>query len=246
MNYDWNWRVLLEFAPGTNLPYWKTIAEGTWWTIKTASLSFLVALLIGVPAGTLRTFPRGTLTRILDLFVEFFRNIPLLVQMFLWFFVVPELVPNAWGDAMKSAENSSFYTAIVSLGLFTSARIAEQVKAGIQSLPVGQRNAALALGLGRIGVYRFVLLPQALRLIVPPMTSEMVNVVKNSSVALAIGLVELMARTRAMQEFSFRIFEAFTVATAVYLLINTGIVLAMGAVERTLNKHRGSPRGAAR
>ncbi len=238
MNYDWNWRVLLELAPGTDLPYWKTLAEGCWWTLKTATLAFLIALLIGVPAGTARTFPRGALVTVLDACVELFRNIPLLVQMFLWFFVVPELVPPAWGDAIKSAEHSSFYTAVLSLGLFTSARIAEQVKAGIQSLPRGQMHAGLALGMGRLAVYRLVLLPQAFRLILPPLTSEMVNIVKNSSVALAIGLVELMARTRAMQEFSFRIFEAFTVATLAYLGINGAIVLAMGVVERSLNRHR--------
>ncbi len=237
MNYDWNWRVLLELAPGTPAPYWQTLMDGTCWTLVTAVSAFTLALIVGVPAGTVRTFPRGPVPVMLDMAVELFRNIPLLVQMFLWFFVIPELLPATIGDAVKAHEHSSLLTAILCLGLFTSARIAEQVKAGIQSLPPGQMNAGLALGLGRGDVYRFILLPQAFRLILPPLTSEMVNVVKNSSVALAIGLVELTARTRAMQEFSFRIFEAFTVATLIYLAINGTLVLVMGRVEHVLNAH---------
>lgn len=237
MNYEWNWGVLLELAPGSAVAYWQTLIDGFWWTLITALCAFALALVVGVPVGTARTLPRGPVKVVLDLGVELFRNIPLLVQMFLWFFVVPELVPARIGDAIKAHEHSSLFTAILCLGLFTSARIAEQVKAGIQSLPSGQMNAGLALGLDRTDVYRFVLLPQAFRLILPPMTSEMVNCVKNTSVALAIGLVELMARTRAMQEFSFRIFEAFTVATLVYLLINGTIVLVMGRAENILSKH---------
>ena len=118
------------------------------------------------------------------------------------------------------------------LGIFTSVRVAEQVRAGINSLPRGQRMAGTALGLTLAQTYRYVLLPQAFRIILPPLTSEFMNVIKNSSVALTIGLLELTGRARAMQEFSFRVFEAFAAATVIYLLTNLVVVLAMRALEQ--------------
>jgi glutamate/aspartate transport system permease protein len=121
---------------------------------------------------------------------------------------------------------------VLCLGIFTSVRVAEQVRAGINSLPRGQRMAGTAMGLTGGQNYRFVILPQALRIILPPLTSEFMNVIKNSSVALTIGLLELTGRAKAMQEFSFRVFEAFATATLIYLLTNLVVVLLMRALER--------------
>jgi glutamate/aspartate transport system permease protein len=172
--------------------------------------------------------------RLGDVYVEIFRNIPLIVQMFLWFFVIPELVPVALGDWIKQMPPpwGSYVPAVLCLALFTSVRVAEQVRAGIQSLPRGQRMAATAMGLTQAQAYRHVILPQSLRIILPPLTSEFMNVIKNSSVALTIGLLELTGRARAMQEFSFRVFEAFSAATLIYLLTNLVVVLLMRALER--------------
>jgi glutamate/aspartate transport system permease protein len=125
-----------------------------------------------------------------------------------------------------------YWPAVVCLGIFTSVRVAEQVRAGINSLPRGQRMAGTAMGLTGGQNYRFVILPQALRIILPPLTSEFMNVIKNSSVALTIGLLELTGRAKAMQEFSFRVFEAFATATLIYLLTNLVVVLLMRALER--------------
>ena len=135
--------------------------------------------------------------------------------MFLWFFVLPELLPKGLGDAIKQMPPpwSAYIPAVLCLGFYTAARVAEQVRAGIQSLPRGQQMAGTALGLTLAQNYRFVLLPQAFRIVLPPLTSEFLNIIKNSSVALTIGLLELTARARAMQEFSFQVFEAFTAAT---------------------------------
>jgi len=182
--------------------------------------------------GTIRTTPTKWMVILGDVYVELFRNIPLLVQMFLWFFVVPELLPKDWGTWVKQMPNASFWTAVVALSFFTSARVAEQVRAGIQSLPRGQLMAGTALGLTLPQTYRYVLLPMAFRIILPPLTSEFLNVIKNSAVALAIGLMELTARARSMQEFSFQVFEAFTAATVMYLLVNSVVVLGMRWVER--------------
>jgi glutamate/aspartate transport system permease protein len=111
-------------------------------------------------------------------------------------------------------------------------RVAEQVRAGINSLPRGQRMAGTAMGLTVSQTYRFVVLPQAFRIILPPLTSEFMNIIKNSSVALTIGLLELTGRAKAMQEFSFRVFEAFSAATIIYLLTNLIVVLGMRALEK--------------
>jgi glutamate/aspartate transport system permease protein len=147
--------------------------------------------------------------------------------------VVPELLPQALGDWIKQMPPpwSSYLPAVLCLGIFTSVRVAEQVRAGINSLPRGQRMAGIATGLTETQAYRYVILPQAFRIILPPLTSEFMNVIKNSSVALTIGLLELTGRARSMQEFSFHVFEAFAAATVIYLLANLAVVLAMRALE---------------
>src|SRR6185503_12176213 len=144
----------------------------------------------GSVVGVLRTTPMPWVVRAGNAYVEIFRNIPLLVQMFLWFFVVPELLPKELGDAIKQMPPpwGSYLPAVLCLGLYTSVRIAEQVRAGIQSLPRGQLMAGTALGLTLPQAYRYVLLPMAYRIVLPPLTSETMNLIKNTSVALTIGL----------------------------------------------------------
>jgi glutamate/aspartate transport system permease protein len=234
VGYNWHWKVLLETEPGGTGTYLQYLIVGLGWTLVTALAAWVIALAIGALVGTLRTTPYKWVVRIGDGYVEIFRNIPLIVQMFLWFFVMPELVPTELGDWIKQMPPpwSSYIPAVLCLGIFTSVRIAEQVRAGINSLPRGQRMAGTALGLTLGQTYRYVILPQAFRIILPPLTSESMNIIKNSSVALTIGLLELTGRARAMQEFSFRVFEAFAAATVIYLLTNLVVVLAMRALER--------------
>ena len=234
MNYHWNWGILLAPEPGGTGTYLAYLVVGLGWTLATALAAWVMALAIGSVVGTLRTTPYKWVVRLGNAYVEIFRNIPLIVQMFLWFFVVPELLPPALGDWIKQVPPpwGSYLPAVLCLGLFTSVRVAEQVKAGIQSLSRGQGMAGTALGLTLGQTYRFVLLPMAFRIVLPPLTSEFMNVIKNSSVALTIGLLELTGRARAMQEFSFRVFEAFTAATVIYLLTNLIVVFAMRALEK--------------
>ncbi len=232
MNYKWNWGIFWAANPEGSGNFLSTLISGLGWTLSTALCAWVIALLLGTLVGTLRTTPIPWLVRLGNAYVEFFRNIPLLVQMFLWFFVLPELLPVAWGDALKQMPNAPFITAVLCLGFFTSVRLAEQVKAGIQALPRGQTLAGTALGLTLPETYRYVLLPQAFRIILPPLASELLNIIKNTSVALTIGLMELTARTRAMQEYSFQVFEAFAAATLIYLLVNLVVVLGMRWLER--------------
>ena len=196
----------------------------------------MIALAIGSIVGTLRTTPAQWVVRLGNAYVEIFRNVPLIVQMFLWFFVAPELLPEEVGDWVKQVPPpwGSYIPAVLCLGIYTSVRVAEQVKAGINSLSRGQGMAGTALGLKLWQNYRYVLLPMALRIVLPPLTSEFMNIIKNSSVALTIGLLELTGRARAMQEFSFKVFEAFAAATVIYLLTNLIVVMGMRALEQKL------------
>ena len=232
MNYNWNWNIFWQMSPDGTHTYLETLLAGLGSTIATALSAWVMALILGIAVGVVRTLPQRALRALGNAYVELFRNIPLLVQMFLWFFVLPELLPAPVGDWLKALPDAPFVTAVVCLGFFTSARVAVQVSAGIEALSGGQRSAALALGLGLGQVYRLVLLPLSLRIILPPLTSEFLNIIKNSSVALTIGLVELTASARAVQEFSFQVFEAFSAATLIYVFVNLLALSLMRAVER--------------
>jgi glutamate/aspartate transport system permease protein len=207
--------------------------SGLGWTLATAFFAWILAFTLGSLVGVVRTTDNRWLTRAGNAYVELFRNIPLIVQFFIWYFVVPGLIlpVKVWVTTLDPTEHQ-FVTAIVCLGLFTSARIAEQVRSGIQSLPGGQRNAGYALGLTQPQTYRHVLLPMAYRIIIPPLTSELMNLIKNTAVAYSIGLTELFFRTREMGEMTFRYFEAFTAATLIYVVIALAANRLMAWIER--------------
>jgi len=219
-SYNWNWLVFFDEVATGDEKYYQWILSGLLWTIATSLAAWVIALILGVIVGVIRTLPNKGLVLLGDSYVEIFRNIPLIVQMFLWFFVLPELVPSNVGDWIKQdLPLPEFTTAVISLAFFTSARIAEQVKAGILSLPVGQKGAGLAIGFTLPQVYRYVLLPVAFRIMIPPLTSELMNIFKNSSVALTIGMLELTAVAKQMNEYTFQGFEVFTVVTILYIIV---------------------------
>jgi len=218
--YHWNWLVFFDEVATGGEKYYQWILAGLGWTVATSLLAWLLALILGLVIGVMRTLPKQGWAIAGDIYVEIFRNIPLIVQMFLWFFVFPEILPTAIGTWLKQdLPLPEFSTAVVSLAFFTSARIAEQVKAGILSLPPGQKGAGLAIGFTLPQVYRYILLPIALRIIIPPLTSEFMNVFKNSSVALTIGLLELTAVAKQMNEYTFQGFEVFTIVTILYIIV---------------------------
>jgi glutamate/aspartate transport system permease protein len=212
------------------------LIHGLVWTMATALCAGIIAFLLGSALGVLRTTPNKWAVRLGNAYVEFFRNIPLLVQLFIWYFVLPELLPKGIGTAIKQMAPpwASFVPAVIGLGLFTAARVSEQVRAGIQALSRGQGQAGTAIGLTLSQSYRFVLLPMAYRIIMPPLTSETMNLIKNTSVALTIGLVELTAAARSMQEFTFQVFEAFTAATVIYIIVNLIVVNLMRWLEKSI------------
>ena len=238
-----DWGVFLQQTPTGGQTYLGWLAAGTLWTLLVSIAAWLIAFFLGSLVGILRTTPLAWARAIGTAYVELFRNIPLLVQMFLWYFVVPEVIPKAWGDWLKTelpnlvelpfAQFSmlEFAAAVLCLGLYTASRVAEQVRAGIQSLPRGQTHAALAMGFTTPQAYRHVLLPMGFRIIVPPMTSEFLTIFKNSSTALTIGVIELTAQSRQISEYTFKTFEAFTAATLIYVAITFAVILLMRWVE---------------
>jgi len=237
VNYHWNWSIFWDPSPEGSGTYLDLLLQGLLTTLETAAAAWVVALVLGCLMGVFRSLPGDTwLGRMAQAtgtaYVELFRNIPLLVQLFLWYFVLPEVVPRPAGLWLKQLPNAPFLIASIGIGLFMSARVAEQLRAGLGALPKGQRYAGMALGLTTLQTYRYVLLPMAFRIILPPLTSELINTIKNTSVALTIGLAELTAEARAMQEFSFQVFEAFTAATIAYLAVNLVATLLMRALER--------------
>ena len=218
----WDWQVFCKdtldgevqprcFGDGGEITYLDWMLSAWGWTLGVAVLALIVALVAGSLMGILRTTPNKWFVAIGNTWTELFRNIPLLVQIFLWYHVLPSIFKPLQAFP-------SFILVVFALGFFTSARISEQVKAGIQSLPRGQRYAGLAMGLTLPQTYRFVLLPMAFRIVIPPLTSESMNIVKNSSVAFAVSIAELTMFAMQAQEETSRGIEIYLAVTALYFI----------------------------
>jgi len=212
--------------------YLDWVISGIKWTMLVSICAWVIAFTVGSVLGILRTTKVIWLNGPATVYVELFRNVPLLVHLFIWYFVIPEIVPRWLGLWMKQGmPMPEFWSAVLALGFYTASRVSEQVRSGIQSIPAGQTQAALATGLTMPQVYRHVLLPMGYRIVVPPLTSEFLTIFKNSSVALTIGVLELTAQARSISEYTFRTFEIFTLATVVYVLITLAVVVLMQFVE---------------
>jgi len=236
LDYNWDWSVLFCMVEdddiGCNQPYFFWILSGFRWTIAVAAAAWVIAFSLGSVIGILRTLDNPYLRGIGTVYVTIFRNIPLLVQMFLWFFVVPELLPEEAGTWVKRGMPlPEYWTAVICLGTYTASRVGEQVRAGINAITQGQRYAAMAMGLRPAQVYRYVLLPISYRIIIPPLTSDFLGIFKNSSLALTIGVLELTAQTRQIEEYTFQGFEAFTAATLLYIVVTAIVMTVMRVVE---------------
>jgi glutamate/aspartate transport system permease protein len=232
---SWDWQVFCKetvtgeqiagcFGKGGDITYLDWIISAWGWTLSVAVLALVVALAVGSLMGILRTAPDKRLVFIGTAWTELFRNIPLLVQIFLWYHVLPSIFKPLQAFP-------SFVLVVFALGFFTSARISEQVRAGIQSLPKGQRYAGLAMGLTLPQTYRFVLLPMAFRIVIPPLTSESMNIIKNSSVAFAVSIAELTMFALQAGEETSRNIEMYLAVTGLYFISAFSINRVMLVVE---------------
>jgi glutamate/aspartate transport system permease protein len=221
---------LFGLAHNTDPSYLDWLMKAWGWTLAVAALSLVIAMTLGLVMGTLRTLPLDStlnkwLVRCSTAWVELFRNIPILVQVFLWYHVIPAFI-------LPLKALPSYWLVSIALGFFTSARIAEQVRAGIQSLPSGQKAAATALGLTTTQSYRYVILPMALRIVIPPLTSESMNLIKNSSVAFAVSVPELTLFAMQAQEETSRGVEIYLAVTLLYALSAFSVNRVMAQIEK--------------
>lgn len=234
LQYEFRWSVLWESPFG----YW--LLQGIKNTFILSLLAWAIALALGIGLGLLRTAPWRLPRALATAYVEFFRNTPLLVQLFFWYFAVPQILPagplrdglNALNlDTPFLTLNYEFLAGLVGLGVYTSARVGETIRAGIQSIPRQQTEAALSSGLTLVQVYRHVLIPLGLRLVIPPMTTEFLTIFKNSSLAITIGFAEITFQTQQINSYTFKGLEAVTAATLIYLAISLTIAAGMHRAE---------------
>lgn len=234
LQYEFRWSVLWEHPYG----YW--LLQGLKNTIIISLIAWVIALALGITLGILRTAPWRIPRALATAYVEFFRNTPLLVQLFFWYFAVPQILPaGPLRDALNRLNldtplltiNYEFLASLVGLGVYTAARVGETIRAGIQSIPRQQTEAALSSGLTLGQVYRYILIPVGFRIVIPPMTTEFLTIFKNSSLATTIGFAEMTFQTQQVNSYTFKGLEAVTAGTLVYLAISLTIALCMNRVE---------------
>ncbi len=225
MNYQFKWSVLWSGQSGV----W--LLQGLITTVEISALAWVLAAALGILSGALRTVPWKPARALATFYVEFFRNVPLLVWMFFWYFGVPPLLPRAVQDWIFN-HGAEFWAGMFALGVYHGARMSEVIRSGIQAIPRTQFEASVAMGLTTFQAYRLVIVPIALRLIVPPATSESLNLLKNSSVALTISVAELTFQTRQIETYTAKAIEALTAGTVIYLVLCVGIAAIMARVER--------------
>ncbi len=225
MNYTFKWSVLWSGQSGA----W--LLQGLITTLELSALAWILAVVLGIVSGALRTVTFKPLRWVAVFYVEFFRNVPLLVWMFFWYFGVPPLLPRPVQDWFFN-HSAEFWAGTMALGVYHGARMSEVIRSGIQSIPKTQFEASVAMGLTTFQAYRLIILPVALRLIVPPATSESLNLLKNSSVALTISVAELTFQTRQIETYTAKAIEALTAGTLIYLVLCVSIATIMARVER--------------
>ncbi len=225
MNYRFDWSILWTGESG------RWLLSGLITTLELSVLAWLLAVVLGIVSGALRTVKLWPLRAAATFYVEFFRNVPLLVWMFFWYFAVPPLLPEPIREFLLE-HSLEFWAAVCALGVYSGARFSEVLRSGIQSIPRTQFEASVASGLTTLQAYRYVILPVALRLIIPPGTSESLNLLKNSSVALTISVAELTFQTRQIETYTAKAIEALTAGTVIYLVLCLSLASIMGWVER--------------
>lgn len=225
MTYHFNWSVLWSGQTGA----W--LLHGLVMTLEISLVGWFIAAALGILSGALRTLPILPLRWLAAGYVEFFRNVPLLVWMFFWYFAVPPFLPQALQDWLLD-HGAEFWAGAFALGVYHGARFSEVIRSGIGAIPKTQFEAAASTGLTTAQAYRLVILPIAFRLIVPPATNETLNLLKNSSVALTIGVAELTFQVRQIETYSAKAFEALAAGTVIYLVLCLMISAVMARIER--------------
>lgn len=237
MNYSWNWGVLFQPTGVGDTTYLNWIVTGLGWLFVIALVAWSIAMALGSILGIMRTLPSPAARAIGTAYVTLFRNVPLLIQLFIWFYVVPNFLPEvirSWWINDLGANTTALISASIGLGLFTAARVCEQVRTGIEALPLGQTNAGYAMGFSTAQLYRYVILPQSFRTILPPLSSELTNCVKNTSVASLVGVAEIISQMKTISEYTQNTIEIYTYVTLIFIVINVCLIAFMNFLEKRL------------
>ncbi|MGN7456003.1 amino acid ABC transporter permease [Paenibacillus pasadenensis] len=198
--------------------------EGFKNTIYASLLGLAGSFVLGLVLAVMRIAPWKALRAIGTAYVEFFRNIPLLLVVYIFYLGLPSL----------GADLDGFASGTLGLMIYTSAFIAEAVRAGIQSVPAGQMEAARSTGLSYVQAMRLVILPQAVRIVIPPITNQFLNLVKNSSILGVVAGFDLMYFADNVNSYTFQTMETYMVAAAFYLILTVPLAYATNVLERKL------------
>jgi len=233
LSYQFDWSVV------TTGKYFEWLVSGLGLTLQLSAAGIVLSFLLGLLIAVLRMSHFGPLRWFAHVYLEFFRNTPLLVQIFFWYFGSYKLLPMAVNEWLNST-NFEFAAALIALTIYTSAFIAEDIRSGVLSIPKEQMEAARSAGFSYIRSMQYIILPQAVRITVPPLINQFLNLAKNSSLAMTIGVMELTYQARQVESYTFKGFEAFTAATLVYLVLSVVITALMDQYNnRVLNPQRG-------
>ncbi|GFO56233.1 ABC transporter permease [Geomonas sp. Red276] len=232
LNYHFDWSII------TSGKYFEWLVSGVKVTLELSAISIVFAFLLGLLLAVLRMSQVKPVRYIALAYLEFFRNTPLLVQIFFWYFGSYKILPQAVNDWLNGT-NFEFAAAVIALSIYTSAFIAEDIRSGILSIPKEQMEAARSAGFSYLRSMQYIILPQAVRITVPPLVNQFLNLAKNSSLAMTIGVAELTYQARQVESYTFKGFESFGAATVVYLVISISITFLVHQYDtRVLNAHK--------
>lgn len=213
------------------------LLKGIGLTLLLTAASWLLAFALGTGLAVVRMLPWKPGRVAVAVYVAYHRNVPMLVQLLVWYFAAPSLLPAALQSWLNS-HGGGFLSAMVALGLGLAAYVCEDIRSGIRTVPNGQWEAARAMGLGQLGAFRYVVLPQAFRVATPAFVNQTLLLFKNSSLAMAIGVAELTYMTREIESATFRTFEIYAAATTLYLLGSAALMLLGRRIESSMARGR--------
>lgn len=223
----------LDFSAVLTAQYMGWLLSGLKITLLLALFAWLLATVVGVTLAVLRATGLRPAVWFVSAFVEIHQNIPLLVQVLFWYFAVPSLLPGSI-QAWLNQHNSEFILAMFAIGLCHAAYMSEALRSGLRAVPVTQYEAARSFGFSYLATMRHIIVPQAWRLSLPPMINNSLLLFKNTSIAMAVGVHELTYQTRQIESDTFRTFEVFMIATAMYLAISSLIMIFGDRLERRI------------
>jgi aspartate/glutamate/glutamine transport system permease protein len=198
------------------------LAQGLLITIRVSALALILALALGVIVATLRVAPSPVLRRIGAAYVEFLRNIPLLVQLFFLFFALPSI----------GIRLDAFVCGVLALGVYTSAFVAEAIRSGIAAVPSGQLEAGLSSGMGYATAMRLIVLPQAIAKTIPPLGNTTLNLIKNSALVSTVSVLDILGTANLLGARSFQYVPMFVGAAICYLILTLPTAFVVNLLEK--------------